>query len=249
MVAALPVGLNASDHPCIPIVAKPRVGSYDKDDYSLQWQSRWSSSLRPGAIDHQLICFSYLFAQAPDPRVQQQRSLAGVASGQVAGIGCNLNKPTSLGFVTITSRDPNEHPRVVPNYLSTDHDKRSARGLVRRGYRVITSSAMQSVLEPPMGIDELVIKSDENLDEYIQSQVTSTYHFCGTCRMASREKGGVVDQSGRVYGVNSLRVCDASIIPTVPASNTMWTTMMFAERIGRSIRDGRGVSSSLKSTL
>ena len=249
LMAALPVGLNASDHPCIPIAAKPRPGSYNEDDYSLQWQARWSSSLRPGAIDHQLICFSYLFAQAPDPRVQQPRSLAGMASGQIAGIGCNLNKPTSLGFVTITSGDPKEHPRLVPNYLSTDHDKKSARELVRRGYQVVTSAAMQSVLERPIGIDDSVIKSDENLNEYIQSQGTSTYHFCGTCRMASREKGGVVDQSGRVYGVNNLRVCDASIIPTVPASNTMWTTMMFAERIGRSIRDGRDVSSSLKSTL
>lgn len=89
----LPVGLSAYGHPCIPIVARPRPGSYDKVDYSLQCQARWSSSLRPGTVDHQLVCFSYLFAEAPDPQVQQ-RSLAGVSSGHVAGIGCNLNKPT-----------------------------------------------------------------------------------------------------------------------------------------------------------
>jgi hypothetical protein len=51
----------------------------------------------------------------------------------------------------------------------------------------------------------------------------------------------VVDQSSRVYGVRGLRVCDASILPTVPASNPMWTTMMVAERIGVSVRDGRDV--------
>ena len=244
-VAALPVGLNASDHPCIPIVAKPRRGSYDKDDYSLLWQTRWSSSFHPGAIDHQLICFSYLFAESPDPRGQQQRSLAGMASGQVAGVGCNLNKPTSLGFVAIKSTDPKDYPRVVPSYLHTEHDKRSARELVRTGYRVITSSAMQGVLTAPLGIDNSIVDSDDLLDEYIQAQMTSTFHFCGTCRMAAQDHGGVVDQSGRVYGIQGLRVCDASIIPTVPASNTMWTTMMFAERIGRSIRDGRDVTSSL----
>ena len=66
-VLDLPVGLSACDHPCVPIVAKPRPGSYHKDDYSLQCQARWSSSLRPGAIDHQLVCFSNLFAEVPDP--------------------------------------------------------------------------------------------------------------------------------------------------------------------------------------
>lgn len=60
--------------------------------------------------------------------------------------------------------------------------------------------------------------------------------------MTSREKRGVVDQSGRVYGVQGLRVCDASILLTVLASNTMWTTMMVAERIGASIRDGRDLA-------
>src|SRR5277367_6197220 len=53
----LPVGLSAYDHPCIPIVTTPRPGSYDKVDYSLQCQARWSSSLRPGTVDHQLVCF------------------------------------------------------------------------------------------------------------------------------------------------------------------------------------------------
>jgi len=65
---------------------------------------------------------------------------------------------------------------------------------------------MQSVLESPI-----------DLTDYIHSHVTSTDYFCATCRMASREKGGVVDQSGRVYGVRGLRVCDASILSTVPA--------------------------------
>jgi choline dehydrogenase len=65
--------------------------------------------------------------------------------------------------------------------------------------------------------------------------------------MAAREKGGVVDQSGRVYGVEGLRVADASVIPTIPAANTMWTTMMFAERIGRSVRDACDVGNSRRS--
>ncbi|RAO74292.1 uncharacterized protein BHQ10_010304 [Talaromyces amestolkiae] len=240
-VADLPVGKNLSDHLCIPIMAKPRKGAYEEDDYSLQMQARWSSSLHPGTTDLQIICFSYLYAQAPDPQVQH-RGLSGTATGHVAGIGCNLNKPTSLGTVTIKSKDSWEAPLVAPNYLQTDHDRKIAREIVRKAYRIMTSSAMQTVLEQPIGLDDTILDSDQLLDRWIDSQYSTTYHFCGTCRMAAREKGGVVDQSGRVYGVQGLRVCDSSVIPTAPAANNMWPTMMFAQRIGLSIRDGTDVA-------
>lgn len=199
--------------------------------------------MQPGAIDLQLVCFSYLYAQAADPQLQQ-RSLSGTATGHVAGVGCNLNKPTSSGTTFITSRDPHRLPEVTPNYLQTSIDRASAREIVRTAYRLITSTSMQGVLEQPLGIDKSTIDSDDKLDEFCRSQVTSTYHFCCSCRMAPRHNGGVVDQSGRVYGVSGLRVCDASIIPTVPASNAMWTTMMFADRIGRSVRDEKDVEGS-----
>jgi choline dehydrogenase len=240
VVADLPVGDNLSDHPCIPVVARPRDGAYKEGDYSLQMQARWSSSLNPDAIDLQLVCFSYLFVESPDPGVQQ-RSLAGTATGHVAGLGGNLNKPTSLGTVKIKSKDPQEHPVVKPNYLQTIHDRRAARELVRKAYQVMTTAQMQSVLDHPIGLDDQTAENDALLDEWINSQLSTTFHFCGSSRMAHRDCGGVVDQSGRVYGMQGLRVCDASIFPTVPASNTMSTTMMFAKRIGSSIRDGKEV--------
>jgi choline dehydrogenase len=242
-LADLPVGLNLADHACIPIVARPRPGAYDEGDYSLQMQARWSSSERPGAIDLQMVCFSYLFAQPSDLNATGQRSLGGTSSGHVAGVGCNVNKPTSLGTVMIKSKDPDEIPTVAPNYFSTLFDRRGARELLRKAYQIMVSPPMQKVLSPPLGLTDGMVTSDQLLDQYIEAHYSTTYHFCGSCRMASRDNGGVVDQSGRVYGVLGLRVADASVIPTVPASNTMWTTVMFGERIGRSVRDGRDVGS------
>ena len=235
----LPVGENLSDHPCIPVVARPRPGSYAAGDYSLQMQARWSSQSNMGAMDLQMICFSYLYAPA-DPMVQQ-RSLGGTVDGHVAGIGCNVNKPLSLGTIRITGTDGMTYPEVNPHYLESDRDLHAAREVVRRAFSVIASQPMQEVLEPPIGIDTDTVENDEKLDQYIKSQFSSTYHFCGSCRMAARKKGGIVEQSGRVYGMKGLRVCDASVLPTVPAANTMWSTMMFAHRIGCSIRDGRDV--------
>lgn len=248
VISNLPVGENLSDHPCIPVVARPRRLAYQEGDHSLQMQARWSSTQRPGAIDLQMVCFSYLFVPASTAaQGQSSRSLAGTATGHVAGIGCNVNKPTSIGSVTIRSREALDYPTITPNYLQTDHDRKAAREVVRRAYSVMTSSAVQNVLEEPLTLTKSIVEDDAALDEWIVSQISSTYHFCGTCRMAARDQGGVVDQSGRVYGVRGLRLADASVIPTVPASNTMWTTMMFAERIGRSIRDGVDVGAVARS--
>ncbi|KPI35997.1 5-(hydroxymethyl)furfural oxidase [Cyphellophora attinorum] len=247
VLSDLPVGCNLSDHPCIPVVSRPKPGAYAQGDSSLEMQARWSSTRHPGAIDLQMVCFSYLFVPAAE--TQTGRSLAGTATGHVAGIGCNVNKPTSLGNVTIRSTDAIEYPVVNPAYLNTSHDREIAREVVRQAYRVITCPAMQDVLEEPLTLRESIVEDDAALDEWISSQLSSTYHFCGTCRMASRRESGVVDQSGRVYGVDGLRVADASVIPTVPASNTMWTTMMFAERIGCSIRDAIDVGTALRASL
>ena len=240
VIVDLPVGESLSDHPCIPVVARPTPGSYAECDYSLQMQARWSSQSRQGATDLQMVCFSYLYAQASDAGAQQ-RGLGGRVSGHVAGIGCNVNKPTSLGTVRIIAKDGVAYPEVDPRYLKSDQDLSAAREVVRRAFAVLSSAPMRAVLGPPIGIDSAIVQDNDMLDEYIKSHFSSTYHFCGSCRMANRDKGGVVNQSGQVYGVQGLRVCDASVLPTVPAANTMWSTMMFAHRIGCSIRDGQDV--------
>lgn len=244
----LPVGVNLADHPCIPVVARPKPGAYIDTDFSLQMQARWSSNFHQSAIDMQMVCFSYLYAAPPPPAPEElpaleqaQRNLGGTASGHVAGIGCNVNKPTSRGSVRIRSRDSHEQPTIAPDYLSTAVDRACAREAVRLAYRAIQSEAMQAVLSPPLGLNAAVVESDAELDDWIQSQFASTYHFAGSCRMAAREFGGVVDQSGCVYGLEGLRVADASVIPTIPAANTMWTTMMFADRIGWSVQVGKPV--------
>lgn len=245
VIQDLPVGSHLADHPCIAVVARPKADAYLADDFSLQMQARWSSIPDSGAIDLQMVCFSYLYAAStesqPVASSQSQRSLGGSATGHVAGIGCNLNKPTSFGSVRIQSRDPWTQPLITPNYLTTSVDQACARQNVRLAYKIMLSSPMQAQLSEPLGLTANIVDSDVLLDQWIQSQYSSTYHFTTSCRMAAREKGGVVDQSGRVYGVEGLRVADASVIPTIPAANTMWTTMLFAERIGRSLRDGAPV--------
>jgi choline dehydrogenase len=94
------------------------------------------------------------------------------------------------------------------------------------------------LLGTPLTFSDEVIEDNKALDEAVSRNNASAYHFAGTCKMASREKGGVVDESGRVYGLNGVWVGDASVIPVVPAANTMLPTIMVAERIASYIKAG-----------
>jgi choline dehydrogenase-like flavoprotein len=45
-----------------------------------------------------------------------------------------------------------------------------------------------------------------------------------------------VNQSGNVWGLEGLAVGDASIIPVVPAANSMLPTIITAERIAQAMK-------------
>lgn len=60
--------------------------------------------------------------------------------------------------------------------------------------------------------------SDAEIDAYVRANANSAYHTCGTCRMGSDDLA-VVDPQLHLRGIARLRVADASIMPTIPASN------------------------------
>jgi choline dehydrogenase len=71
-----------------------------------------------------------------------------------------------------------------------------------------------------------VSDGDAELERYIRANCWSYHHPVGTCAM-----GSVVDECGRVYGVDNLSVIDASIMPSIPSANTHLPTLMLAERL------------------
>jgi 5-(hydroxymethyl)furfural/furfural oxidase len=75
-------------------------------------------------------------------------------------------------------------------------------------------------------------------NDHVRANVGGMFHAVGTCRMGeSIDRTAVVDNQGRVHGLNGLRVVDASIMPTVPRGNTNIPTIMLAERIAQRIND------------
>lgn len=82
-----------------------------------------------------------------------------------------------------------------------------------------------------------LLKDDRALTEFVSGAVGGVWHASGTCRMGnSIDPRVVTDPRGRVYGVPGLRVCDASLMPSIPRANTNIPTIMLAERIADLIR-------------
>lgn len=77
----------------------------------------------------------------------------------------------------------------------------------------------------------------EDAKRITREQMISNYHPAGSCMMAPREKGGVVDERLRVHGVRGLRVVDASVFPVVPRGNIITTVYATAEKAADLIKE------------
>ena len=73
------------------------------------------------------------------------------------------------------------------------------------------------------------MKSDDAIDEYVRRTAETIYHPIGTAKMGT-DRTAVVDTNLRVYGVQGLRVVDASVMPTLVGGNTNAPTIMIAEK-------------------
>ena len=82
--------------------------------------------------------------------------------------------------------------------------------------------------------------ADDVRAEFVRTRAHGTWHCCGTCRMGTADDPmAVTDATGRVYGVDGLRVADASLMPFVPRANTNLPVMMIGEKIAAAILEAR----------
>lgn len=151
---------------------------------------------------------------------------------------CNLN-PTSRGSVRIRSASIHDPPRIEPNYLATEEDRRVAADSLRVTRRIVSQPALARY-SPTEHLPGAQYSNDEELVREGGRIATTIFHPVGTARMgADGDADAVVDSHLRVRGVNGLRVVDASVMPTIVSANTASPTLMIAEKAARWIRAGR----------
>lgn len=88
---------------------------------------------------------------------------------------------------------------------------------------------------------EYSASDDEEIIKFIRANVQTPWHSLGTCKMAPREKNGVVDDKLNVYGVSGLKVIDLSIVPENVAANTMSVALMIGEKGAVMIMEELGI--------
>jgi choline dehydrogenase len=147
-------------------------------------------------------------------------------------IHCSTMRPLSRGTVALASSDPYAAPVIDPNYFDHPQDVEDIRNGVRLTLELAEQPALQALttgrLSPGPELDPA---DDAALDAFVRQSAHSAYHPCCTAAM-----GSVVDEAGRVYGVDGLRVVDASVMPSMPSGNLNAPTIMLAEKLADAIQ-------------
>ena len=147
---------------------------------------------------------------------------------------CNL-RPTSRGSVHIRSAEVHDAPLIAPNYLATDEDRQVAAESIRCARTVMRQPPMARY-RPEEFRPGAHLESDADLAGVAGDIGTTIFHPVGTARMGvAGDPMAVLDKDLRVFGVEGLRVVDASAMPTITSGNTNSPTIMIAEKASAAI--------------
>jgi choline dehydrogenase len=150
-------------------------------------------------------------------------------------IGFGLLAPYSRGSVTLRSSDPTIAPAMDPGLMLDDRDVDSMLAGLRVAREIGGSRALMRWRKKEV-FPGATVDDPEKLRT--SGSVGTYFHPVGTCRMGT-DDGAVVDPELRVYGIDRLRVADASVMPSLPAANTNATVLALAERAADIITEAR----------
>jgi choline dehydrogenase len=219
------VGRNLHDHLLSPVIFSadraidPPAPGMSPIQTHLWWRSR------PGlnVPDTQPIHFS---VPLYEPWMQGPENAFTMLGG--------LIRPASRGSIRLSGPDPGDELLIDPNILAADADLESLAASVELVRRIGAAGP----LAEEWGARELypgpAVRTGSELRDYIRRTAITYHHQAGTCKMGI-DADAVVDPRLRVYGVEGLRVADASIMPAVTSGNTNAPSLMIGERVAEFI--------------
>jgi len=146
----------------------------------------------------------------------------------------------SSGYLKLASSDPNVQPEIDYKYFSDPFDIERMREAVRLSVEIGEHPDFEDVVEERINPTDNDLASDEALDKWIKRESVTYSHISCTCKMGtSSDPMAVVDQYGKVHGIDGLRVADASIMPNCVRAPINPTVMMVGERVSSFIKEGK----------
>lgn len=248
VVEALPgVGQNLQDHPCVPVQYRSTKNVSPIKHFSnlgkFKLGARWMLS-KSGMGASNYFEVGAFFKSSEDvayanlqhefiPMIGEfDRGRAHIENGFQYVV--TVARPESRGSVRLKSRDPKAAPEIKLNFLTEQEDIRQMIQGVRKTREVVAQKAWDELRGEEVA-PTAALRSDGELHQWIKTKTGTGYHPVGTCRMG-RDTYSVTDTSGRVHGVEGLRVVDASILPDVITGNTNAVAIMLAEKLADEIR-------------
>ena len=230
VVCDAPVGVGLQDHPIVWITPRlrpehrARSAEVRHEDCCVRYSSGLAGA---GRNDMIMLCTNFT---GPD------------AAGQAQGfIGVSAFQTFSRGTARIISPDPTIDPAIELHMLSDERDRVRLRDGARRLFAIGRHPAVTAIAEEIVlgrtGAPLASVAAPDALDAWLDAAVFDTYHPAGSCRMgAADDPRVVVDPTGRVNGVDGLRVVDASIMPEIPRANLHLTCVMIGEHMAARMR-------------
>ncbi|UTY56983.1 GMC family oxidoreductase [Massilia sp. erpn] len=168
-----------------------------------------------------------------DIAISPSHLLDGAVSptGVAFTLGLELMNAKSVGWVRLASRDPAQAPLINFNHLDDPDDMRRMVECFRLARKLAATGPLAelTVAEIFPGAE---VESDAEIEQALLKAVSTIQHPCATARMGRPDDPlAVVDEAARVYGVEGLRVIDASIFPDIPLINLNPTVIMMAEKL------------------
>ncbi len=222
-------------HSCTqPVSLQPNLQLWRRPFIGLQWLFRKG----PGASNHfesggfvrsnDDVTYPNLMFHFLPIAVRYDGSAPAGGHGYQVHIGPMYSD--ARGSVRITSADPTAKPAIRFNYLSTDQDRREWVEAIRAARHILAQPGMAAYnggeISPGPAVD-----TDEQILDWVRKDGETALHPSCTARLGAEDDGGVVDPlTMKVWGVDGVRVCDASAMRYVTNGNIYAPVMMMAEK-------------------
>ena len=216
------VGQNLRDHPTVHV----------------SWRAQPDVPAPPQEVGPQKVALRYT-APGSDIKNDMIKVMRFRKIDRLLVMSVGLYLALGKGELKLQSPDPDVQPSLDYNYLQEAEDRRRLREGVRLCLELVDMKEFEKVVGERVNPDDAALASDNALDEWLMRSVSTMHHISCTAKMGpDSDPMAVVDQHGRVKGVQSLRVVDGSIMPDCTRANTNVPIMMMAERIADFIKAG-----------